>query len=41
MVLKLWQHHVKVVINLTNWIRTMTTCRFLLTSMASYICSGK
>ena len=25
MVLKPWQHHVKVVISLTNWIRTMTT----------------
>ena len=34
MVLKPWQHHVKVVINLTNLIRTMTTSRFLLVSVA-------
>jgi hypothetical protein len=34
MVLKPWQHHVKVVISLTNWIRTMTTFRFLMISVA-------
>ena len=34
MVLEPWQHHVKVVINLTNWIRTMTKSRFLLVSVA-------
>ena len=34
MVLKPWQHHAKVAINLTNWIRTMTTSRFLLISVA-------
>ena len=34
MVLKPWQHHAKVVISLTNWIRTMTTSRFLLISVA-------
>jgi mono/diheme cytochrome c family protein len=34
MVLKPWQHRVKVVISLTNWIRTMTTFRFLMISVA-------
>ena len=34
MVLKPWQHHAKVVISLTNWIRTMTTSRFLLIFVA-------
>ena len=37
---KPWQHHVKVVINLTNWIRTMTTSRFLLISVALLILSS-
>ena len=34
MVLKPWQHHAKVVISLTNWIRTMTISRILLVSVA-------
>ena len=34
MVLKPWQHHAKVVISLTNWIKAMATSRFLLISFA-------
>ena len=34
MVLQPWQHHAKVVISLTNWIRTMTISRILLASVA-------
>ena len=34
MALKPWQHHAKVVISLTNWIRAMTNSRFLLISVA-------
>ena len=40
MALKPWQHHVKVVISLTNWIRTMATSRFLLISVALLILSS-
>ena len=32
MVLEPWQHHAKVVISLTNWIRTMTISHILLVS---------
>ena len=34
MVLKLWQHHAKVVISLTNWIRAIMVSRFLLIFVA-------
>ena len=34
MALKPWQHHVKVVISLSNWIKSMTKSRFLMISMA-------
>ena len=34
MALKLWQHHAKAVISLTNWIRAMVASRFLLISVA-------
>ena len=34
MVLKPWQHHAKVVISLTNWIRTLKISRFLMISIA-------
>ena len=34
MVLKPWQHHAKVVISHTNWIRTMTMSRFLMILVA-------
>ena len=40
MALKPWQHHVKVAISLTNWIRNMTKSRFLLICVALFTVSS-
>ena len=40
MALKPWQHHAKVVISLTNWIRAMTNSRFSLVPVALLIVSS-